>query len=914
MRHLPAAAWLKDLKGRYVYVNGEAERIFPPKRLLGKTDEQIFPPATARQFRANDRRVLEKGGSLQTMEVLRQADGVDHYSIVSKFTVPGPNGQPVYVGGVAFDITEHRRAEAARARLAAIVQSSDDAIIGKDLTGRITSWNRGAEGLFGFTAREAVGQPVTLIVPAECVEEEHELLQRVRRREHLRQFETVRRHKDGTLLDVALTVSPIVDGTGRVTGAAKVARDITERKRAERRLATHLAITRILAESPAVSDATSRVLQTICERLRWEMGDWWTVDAEANVLRCLQIWHAPTAKVAQFEAVTRAWTFAPGVGLPGRVWTGLKPAWIPDVTKDKNFPRAPFALAAGLHAGFGFPILLGEKFLGVMEFFSHEIRQPDEALLALFAGIGSQIGQFLERKRTEEALRQSEQRKDAILRSALDAILTIDEQGKLVEFNPAAERIFGYRRAQVLGESMAERIIPKRFRARHRRGLARYLATGEGPLLEKRLELPALRADGTEFPVELAIVPIPDVRPRLFTAFVRDITRRKEAEQELSSSEERFRRVVEAAPSGMIMVGTDGRIVLVNALAEQLFGYRRDELIGQRVEKLVPKRFRRRHTADRKGFFAAPQTRPMGAGRDLYGRRKDGSEVPIEIGLNPIHTSEGQFVMASIIDITERKRAEEQLRQAHQTLEQRVRERTAALRAANSELHRQITERKRLERQLLEVSEREQRRIGQDLHDGLGQQITGMVYLNNVLHEKLAQKSFPEAGDARRLGQLLENAKVQIRQVAHGLHPVFPEANGLMTALAQLADSVVKLHRVSCRFNCPRPVLLSDNVVATHLFRIAQEAVNNAIQHGRSRRITLGLRETDGHVRLQVQDNGRGWSGRLRKSAGLGLQIMKSRSEAMGGSLEIQHTVPRGTVVRCVVPLPEVTKRHVDKA
>lgn len=170
----------------------------------------------------------------------------------------------------------------------------------------------------------------------------------------------------------------------------------------ERRLAANLAVTQILAESPALPDATLRILKTIGESLDWEVGSIWTPDEGGTVLRCLNFWHAPSAKVEKFKSVTERMTFAPGVGLPGRVWANPKPVWLPDVISEDNFPRKPFALAEGLHSGFAFPILFGERFLGVMEFFSSEIRRPDDALLSMFGSVGNQIGQFIIRKRAEE--------------------------------------------------------------------------------------------------------------------------------------------------------------------------------------------------------------------------------------------------------------------------------------------------------------------------------------------------------------------------------------------------------------------------------------------------------------------------------------------------------------------------------
>jgi signal transduction histidine kinase/integral membrane sensor domain MASE1/ActR/RegA family two-component response regulator len=195
----------------------------------------------------------------------------------------------------------------------------------------------------------------------------------------------------------------------------------------ERRVGANLAVTRILAESPALSDATPRILQTISETLRWEVGGLWIPDSDFKALRCLNIWHTPGAEVEPFKSVCLERTFPPGVGLPGRVWTTLQPAWIPDVAKDDNFPRAPFALAADLHAAFAFPILFNEKFLGVMEFFSREIREPDEALLAMFGSIGGQIGQFMERKRNEEEREQLLSRELAARAEAELANRTKDE-------------------------------------------------------------------------------------------------------------------------------------------------------------------------------------------------------------------------------------------------------------------------------------------------------------------------------------------------------------------------------------------------------------------------------------------------------------------------------------------------------
>jgi PAS domain S-box-containing protein len=360
MQHLPGLAWIKDADGCYVYANDAAEKAFQARRadLCGKSDQDLFPPETAQQFREHDRKVLDDGSSIQTVETLTHPDGVVHHSVVHKFAIPSANGTGPMVGGIAVDITELKEAEEAlrqseatfralaeaspgliwrldprgrltyvnpqfleyfelppeqvlgsawdslihqddrpafvagvaaaqrnrerfqaaarvsdprgeprwveahalplfgahdeylghvgfslditqrnqiaetHARLAALVESSDDAIVSKDLNGIITSWNAGAERLFGYTAKEAVGQPVTLLIPPERFDEEPGVLARIRRGDKVDHYETVRRRKDGRLIDVSLTVSPIRNYRGDVVGASKIARDITESKHA----------------------------------------------------------------------------------------------------------------------------------------------------------------------------------------------------------------------------------------------------------------------------------------------------------------------------------------------------------------------------------------------------------------------------------------------------------------------------------------------------------------------------------------------------------------------------------------------------------------------------------------------------------------------------------------------------------
>ncbi len=199
-----------------------------------------------------------------------------------------------------------------------------------------------------------------------------------------------------------------VNEKGRPVRVSGISTDITERKRAEQRLVAQHTVTQVLAEAATLEEATPKILQAVCESLVWDLGELWRIDRAAGVLRRVESWRKASVEVSAFEAITRESTFLPGIGLPGRVWASHEPAYIPDVVHDANFVRAPIAAREGLHAAFAFPILLGSEVIGVMDFFSQEIRQPDQDLLEMMATIGSQIGQFIERKRAEKELRRND--------------------------------------------------------------------------------------------------------------------------------------------------------------------------------------------------------------------------------------------------------------------------------------------------------------------------------------------------------------------------------------------------------------------------------------------------------------------------------------------------------------------------
>jgi PAS domain S-box-containing protein len=329
--------------------------------------------------------------------------------------------------------------------------------------------------------------------------------------------------------------------------------EIREREQVEFQLTMQCEATRLLASSKTLLEAAPKLLRTLCGRADWDYSALWMVDTGAQVMRCLDVFHRPAINLEDFAQQSREVTFVKGIGTPGRVWASGQATWVSDVMNDYNFPRAALAAKCGLHTALVFPILIGGEVIGAFEFLSRELRQRDEVLLTMH-NVSGQVGLLVERNRADEAKRDSEARKTAIIESALDCIITIDNQNRIIEFNPSAERTFGRSRSAVIGKQLADVIIPPTLCNPQSQGIAQYLAMGEARILGKRMEVTALRADGTEFPVELAITRVEADGGQAFTAFIHDITERKLAEAKVKAMHQEL--VDASRQAGMAEVAT----------------------------------------------------------------------------------------------------------------------------------------------------------------------------------------------------------------------------------------------------------------------------------------------------------------------------------------------------------------------
>jgi PAS domain S-box-containing protein len=283
----------------------------------------------------------------------------------------------------------------------------------------------------------------------------------------------------------------------------------------EQRLTAEHVSARALAESQSLADAGVRVLRAICEELGWDYGGLWNVDGDAGTLHCVATWHLPTLDLTQFDTTSRAARFEPGVGLPGRVWAGGAAVWVPDVVADANFPRAAVARAEGLHGAFALPILVRGLVVGVMEFFSREIREPDAELLRMLSRVGAQVGQFMERKRAEEELSR-------FFTLSLDLLCVAGFDGYFRRVNPAWERVLGYTKEELLARPYMEFVHPD---DRNTTATAAGTLAGGGQVFNFENRYRA--RNGTYRWLEWASVPYPS--ERLIYGAARDITERKEA-------------------------------------------------------------------------------------------------------------------------------------------------------------------------------------------------------------------------------------------------------------------------------------------------------------------------------------------------------------------------------------------------
>jgi PAS domain S-box-containing protein len=709
------AIFTTDTEGKITTWNTGAERFFGymEAEILGQSAAIIYTPED-RESGVPERELstaAAKGRAEDERWHLRK-DGSRFW--VSGMVTPLRDEAGALCGFVKVgrDLTESKIAEVSRLEIEerhrVIAETASDAIITVDESSTILFVNPAAGKIFGHSFEELKGASLNILMP--------DYLRHVHSAGMKRYVETGKKHipwtgvelpglhKSGREIPVEISFGEFVkDGRRFFTG---IIRDISERKRIERRLAAEHAVTRILAEEKTLMESAPRIIQAICESLSWDMGALWHVDNAADTLRLVEMWHDPAVEISEFTQMSRNMTFAPGVGLPGHVWQSSAPVWNKDVTQESNFPRKHVAAKEGLHGAFGFPIIIGDEVFGVMEFFSREIREPDEALLEMMASMSSQIGQFIGRRRSEAALQRREQELSDFIENATVGLRWMGSDGTIIWANQTELDLLGYTREEYFGHHIAEfhadqdvigNILQRltgdealhdyESRMRCKDGTIKHVLINSNvfredgkfvhtrcfthDVTERRQIREALRRahDELEQRVQERTAELVKANEELQA----EIVEREWAEEAQRASEGMFRELLELLPIGVYSCDRDGLIKHYNRRAIEMWGCvpalnDTDERFCGSYKMYLP-------DGTLLPRDQIPMAQVLRTGVEMRGveavfERPDHSRIMIEVHIIPLKNAEGNVTGAinCFHDITERKRRVEALRESERQL------------------------------------------------------------------------------------------------------------------------------------------------------------------------------------------------------------------------------------------------------
>lgn len=447
------------------------------------------------------------------------------------------------------------------------------------------------------------------------------------------------------------------------------------------------------------------------------------------------------------------------------------------------------------------------------------------------------------------------------------AFQTLNADGTVASWNRGAQRLFGYSADEITGLPYGV-FYPDEARARREAERDLGLARERG---QYELESWRVRKDGGLISAYVLLTALKDEQAQIrgYAVVTRDVTAQQRSVHELHDQKLRLRSIVDTAVDAIVIIDERGIIESFNPAGERMFGYRADEVIGKNVSMLMPQPFASEHTSYIQRYLRTGDAKIIGIGREVQARRKDGTIFPADLAVSEFH--DGKPLFTGIL--------------------------------------RDITERKRMEAEVLQIAEAEQRRIGQELHDDVQQQLTGLTMIARHATDSLTPfiALQPELSGVQakfeRVVNGLRNSNQSLRELARGLVPLQVDAHGLRDALARLATVVAEQHSIACTFSAESSLDIHDDGVASNLYRITQEAVNNALRHAGASTIDIRWKTVDRSAMLEVADDGVGL-GNDRATTGRGLQIMAYRAGLIGGVLTVRNREVRGTVVSCHLPRP----------
>jgi PAS domain S-box-containing protein len=763
---------------------------------------------------------------------------------------------------VTVDITERGLAEE-KFRLA--VEACPNGMMMIDHDGKMVMVNAEIEQQFGYRREDLIGQPVDMLVP-ERLRGQH-----ARHREAFNRQPRTRRlgagldlfglRKDGSEFCVEIGLTPIRTSKGLLVLGVIV--DVSERKEAEKHLAQMESSRRLVEEALRESQEQYRMLLDGVEDHAIFM-----IDPQGQIVS----WNAGAERIKGYRADE----------IIGHNFSCFFPP--EDIARGRPEEILRVAAAHGRHEEQGMRVRKdGSRFLASITF--KALRDPAGDL----RGFSEFSHELTESKEAGAKYR-------GLLEAAPDAMVVVNQSGEIVLLNLQAEKQFGYRRDELLGQEVTN-IIPEGFAERL---IADDLRSAEGALAQEigaGIELTGLRKDRSEFPIEIMLSPLHSTEGMLVTAAIRDISVRKNAEKHLAQMEGRYRGLLEAAPDAMVVVNQGGEIVLLNLQAEKQFGYRRNELLGQKVTNIIPQGFAERLIADGLRSAEDALAQQIGTGIELTARRKDGSEFPIELMLSPLGSAEGILVTAAIRDITTRKAAAADLLQKVEELNRSNEELGQFAYIASHDLQeplRMVASYTQL------LSRRYKGKLDSDADEFIAFAVDGASRMQRLIQDLLAYSRVGTRGSDLR-GISSEDA---LRQALVNLRGAIKEGGALVT------------HDVL-------PVVLADETQLTQLF---QNLIGNAIKYqgpgvpkvhiaaamNGGKKWTFSVRDNGLGIDSQYFEKIFGMFQRLHKreafaGTGIGLAICKKIVEQHGSHISVESKLGQGSTFRFALAPSERT-------
>jgi PAS domain S-box-containing protein len=752
------------------------------------------------------------------------------------------------------DVTERKEVERTTSLLAAIVDCSDDAIISKKLDGTITSWNKAAERLFGYTEEEAIGQHITLIVPWERRSEEEDILRRLAAGQRVDHFETVRKRKDGATLDVSLTISPIRDAAGRVIGASKVARDITERRRAERALSEQGRLLDLSNDAILIRDAADRIT-------------YWN------------------------RAATELYGFTREEAL-GRVTHELLRTQFSEPLEDINekLHRDEHWSGELIHTTKN-----GTKVIATSRWVL------DRKAYGNTWCILETNNDITQQKQTEKALRESEERFRAIVETTPECVKLVASDGTLLHMNlPGLQMVGAGAVDEVVGKSVYDLVAPEdrdRYKA-FNEGICR----GEQGSLQ--FDLNGLEGKRRQMETHSAPLRNPDGTV-VHLAVTADISERKQAEELLRRSEERFRALVNASsdvvyhmsPDWSEMGELNGRGFLADANKPRKDWL--DEYIHPDDHPLLLRTIRE-----------AVRTKSMFQLEHRV-RRADGTLGWTYSRAVPLLDANGKIVewFGAASDVTARKQAEENYRKLAETLEAEVHARTRELQDRNIDVLRQSAQVRELSWRLLRAQDEERRHLARELHDSAGQTLTVLGIGLAQLVQKTGRNAPELASEAEQIQEAVQQLHRDIRTTSYLLHPPLLDENGLYSAISWYVQGLQERSGLGVHLDISEEFGRLPHDMELVIFRLVQECLTNIHRHSESKTASIRIVREPNHITLDIHDQGKGMSPeRLAEiqsgGSGVGIQGMRERLRQFEGTLKIDSD-SSGTSVCATIPVPK---------